>query len=233
MKIHQSTYLFIQSIHTRARAHTHTHVHTHTFTRCVLTSNKDPCGRDQTNVALPRPPGSFFLHPLSSSLLHSSPSLRFGLAVQWSWFARVNALCNFSRKKSREVTASLPGRFLSRRCFTLCLTVEVEPSIAKQYKCHHCCSCKNYWGKGMERGKKWLCVVLFFVFVFCWPEDRKKIVLGHPIARATSYCLLSDTFWLRASKNVFKVGSVKFANSLSPPSIVKKVPTGSKSSQGT
>ena len=60
-----------------------------------------------------------------------------------------------------------------------------------------------------------------------------KCVLWHPIARATSYCLLPDTLCLRASKNVFKVGSVKFANSLSPPSIVKKVRTGSKSSQGT
>ena len=28
--------------------------------------------------------------------------------------------CNYSRKKLREVAASLPGRFLSRRCFTLC-----------------------------------------------------------------------------------------------------------------
>ena len=34
-------------------------------------------------------------------------------------------------------------------------------------------------------------------------------------------------------KNAFNVGSVKFANSLSPPSIVKKVRTGSKSSKGT
>ena len=34
-------------------------------------------------------------------------------------------------------------------------------------------------------------------------------------------------------KNAFNVGSVKFANSLSPLSIVKKVRTGSKSSQGT
>ena len=33
--------------------------------------------------------------------------------------------------------------------------------------------------------------------------------------------------------NAFKVGSVKFANSLSPPSIMKKVRTGSNSSQGT
>ena len=75
-------------------------------------------------------------------------------AVQWSWFARVNALCNLSCKKSGEVTASLLGRFLSRHCFTLCITVEVEPRIAKQYKWQHCCSCKNYQGKGMEGGKK-------------------------------------------------------------------------------
>ena len=32
--------------------------------------------------------------------------------------------------------------------------MEVEPRIVKQYKCHHCCSCKNYWEKGMEGGKK-------------------------------------------------------------------------------
>ena len=50
--------------------------------------------------------------------------------------------------------SALPGRFLSRRCFTLCITVEVEPRIAKQYKCQYCCSCKNYCGKGMEGGKK-------------------------------------------------------------------------------
>ena len=81
---------------------------------------------------------------------------------------------------------------------------------------------KNYWGKGMEGGKKSLSR-------FC----GKKCVLGHPIpiAQATSYCLLLDSFRLQASKNAFKVGSVKFANSLSPPSIVKKVRTGSKSSQ--
>ena len=153
-------------------------------------------------------------------------------AVQWSWFARVNAPCNISRKKSREVAASLPGWFLSRRCFMLCVTMEAEPRIAKQYKCHHCCSCKNYRGKGMAGGeKKCFCIVF-------WLTRRSRVrggksVLGHPIARATSYCLLPDTFWLRASKNVFKVDSVKFANSLSLPSIVKKVRTESKSSQGT
>ena len=64
------------------------------------------------------------------------------------------SLSNLSHKKSREVAASLPGRFLSRHCFMLCITMEVEPRIAKQYKCHRCCSCKNYRGKGMEGGKK-------------------------------------------------------------------------------
>ena len=143
----------------------------------------------------------------------------------------MNALCNPSRKKSREVAASLPGRFLSRRYFTLCIATEVEPRIAKQYKWHHCCSCKNYRRKGMEGGKK--------VSLRRFLADQKigslwkKCLLGHPIARATSYCLLPDTICLRASKNAFKVGSVKFTNSLSPPSIVKKVRTGSKSSQGT
>ena len=39
-------------------------------------------------------------------------------AVQWSWFAQGNALCNLSRKKSWEVAASLPGWFLSRCCFS-------------------------------------------------------------------------------------------------------------------
>ena len=35
----------------------------------------------------------------------------------------MNALCNLSRKRSPEVAESLPGRFLSRRCFTLCITM--------------------------------------------------------------------------------------------------------------
>ena len=149
--------------------------------------------------------------------------------VQWSWYAWVNALRNLFCKKSREVAASLPGWFLSRCCLTLCTTMEVEPRIVKQYKCHHCCSYKNYWGKGVE-GEKNVSLCHFLA-------DQKIVsswiffVLGHPITQATSYCLLPDTFWLWASKNVFKFGSVKFANSLSLPSVVKTVCTGSKSSQ--
>ena len=147
-------------------------------------------------------------------------------AVLWSWFAPVNALCNLSRKKSQEVAVSLPGRFLRRCCFTLCM--EVECRIMKKYKC---CSCKNYWGKGMEGGKK--------VSLHHFLADQKiaslwkKCVLGHPIAQATSYCLLSDTFWQWASKNVFKVGRIKFANWLPPPSNLKTVRPGNKSSLGT
>ena len=105
-------------------------------------------------------------------------------AVQWSWSAWVNALCHLSCKKSQEVTASLLGQFLSRHCFMLCITMKVEPRIAKHYKCHHCSICKNYQGKGMEGGKKCLGIICFG-----WPEDHKfmeKYVLGHPIAQATS-----------------------------------------------
>ena len=82
----------------------------------------------------------------------------------------MNALCNLSRKKSREVAASLPGRFLSRRCFTLRTRMEGEPRIAKLYKCHHCCSCKNYRGRGMEGGKK--------VSLCCFLADKKIASFG-------------------------------------------------------
>ena len=122
-------------------------------------------------------------------------------AVQWSWFAWVNALCNILCKKSRETAASLLGRFLSGCCFTLCITMEVEPRTAKQYKCHHCC---NYWGKGMEGGKKKVSLHYFLAdqnIMSSW----KIILLGHPTARAISYCLLPDTFWLQPPKMSLKL----------------------------
>ena len=62
------------------------------------------------------------------------------------------------RARSRS---AFPGRFLSRRCFTLCIAVEVEPRIAKQYKCQYCCSCKYYCRKGVEGGKRCLCIVFW------------------------------------------------------------------------
>ena len=130
----------------------------------------------------------------------------------------------------QEVTASLPGQFLSRRCFTLCITKEVEPRTAKQYKGHHCCSCKNYWGKGMEGGIK--------VYLHHFLTDQKiasswkKCVLGHTMAQATSYCLFPDTGWLWASKNAFKVGSVKFANSITCLPLWRKYALEVKAAKG-
>ena len=63
----------------------------------------------------------------------------------------MNALCNLSRKKSREVAASLPDRFLSR----LCRTMEVEPRIAcRSTKATTVAIEKNYRRKGMEGGGK-------------------------------------------------------------------------------
>ena len=47
----------------------------------------------------------------------------------------------------------LPSQFL--RCwFTLCIMMEVEPRIAKQYKCCYCCTSQNGRGKVMDDGKK-------------------------------------------------------------------------------
>ena len=61
----------------------------------------------------------------------------------------------------------------------LCITMEAEPRIAKQFKCHHCCSCKIYQGKGMEGGKK----VSFCRFLADQKivSPWKKTILGHPI----------------------------------------------------
>ena len=131
--------------------------------------------------------GVLRMHTLMKSPLRIPQSYE---CVQWSWFA----LRNLSRKtESREVAASLPGRFLSRRCFTLYITIEVEPRIAKQYKCHHCCSCKNYRGKGMVSASFW-----------GWPEDSREFVekmrfgascsTGNQLLLVARHCLLPDTF---------------------------------------
>ena len=108
----------------------------------------------------------------------------------------MNALCNLKRKKSREVAASLPGRFLSRRCFTLCITMEVEPGIAKQLNATIVAAAKITG----ERGGGWKKKCRYVVFWLTGrsrvreKEKKKKSVLGHPVARATSYCWLPDTF---------------------------------------
>ena len=66
------------------------------------------------------------------------------------------------RARSRERSQRISGPIFSVGVASHCLIVEVEPRIAKQYKCQYCCSCKNYRGKGMEGGeKKCLCVVFW------------------------------------------------------------------------
>ena len=140
----------------------------------------------------------------------------------------MNALCNLSRKKSREVAASLPGRFLSRNCFTLCITIELRSSTNASIVA--VAKITRDWG--WRVGNMCLCVVFWLT--------RRSRVRGEKMCLGASYSTSNKLFAccqthsvLRACKNVFKVGRVKFANSLSPPSIVKKVRTGSKSSQGT
>ena len=127
-------------------------------------------------------------------------------AVQWSWFARVNALCNLLCKKSREVAVSLPGRFLSRHSFMLCITMEVEPRIERNATT--VAVAKITGERGWRVEKKCFCIVFWLTRRLRYHGE--KSVLGHPTTRATRYCLLPDTFWRRASKNAFKVGSIKF-----------------------
>ena len=100
----------------------------------------------------------------------------------------MNALCNLLRKKSREIAASLPGRFLSRRCFTLCITMEVRSST----NATTVAVAKIAGGKGMEGGKR--VSLHHFLADKKIASSWKKCVSGHPITRATSYCMLPDTF---------------------------------------
>ena len=75
-----------------------------------------------------------------------------------------------------------------------------------------------------------------FASFFGWPEDSEfveKMRFGASYSTSNKLLLISRHIMTTGLKNAFKVGSVKFANSLSPPFIAKKVRTGSKSSQGT
>ena len=144
-------------------------------------------------------------------------------AVQWSWFARVNALCNPLRKTSWEVAASFLGNFwvgIVSHCVQQCvLNLELRGST----------NATTVAVVKIERGWR-VDKKVFKLHQFLADQkimsSWKICILGHPVAWPTIYCLLQDSFCL-------KVGSVKFTNLLSPPSIVKKVCTRSKSSQGT
>ena len=64
-------------------------------------------------------------------------------------------------------------------------------------------------------------------------KKRKKKRFEASYSTSNKILLIARHIMTTGFKNAFKVGRVKFANSLSPPSIVKKVRTGSKSSPGT
>ena len=125
----------------------------------------------------------------------------------------------------------LLDQFLSRCWLALCVTMQAEPRIVKQYICHCCCTCKNYRGKVAQDEKK--------VALHRFSADRKisnlwkKGISGQLIVQAASSCLLSDTHWLQDFKNALKPGTGNIANSLSSPSTAKKVCTISTSSHGT
>ena len=148
--------------------------------------------------------------------------------VQWSWFAWVNALCNLLCRSCERLQHDFWGRFPSRCCLRLCITMEIELRITKQYKCQHCCSCKNYRGKGLEGGKS------VFASFWGWPEDcefMEKMCFGASYSTCNKLLLVARHSLTTGLQKCLNIGNVKFTNS--PPSIVKKVRTGSKSSQGS
>ena len=94
---------------------------------------------------------------------------RFNKAGLLEWMHFVIFCAKVARGRS-----ALPSQFLSRCCFTLCITVELEPRIAKQYKCQYSWSCKYYCGKGLEGGKKSV-----FASFWGWPEEREFLEKMH------------------------------------------------------
>ena len=69
----------------------------------------------------------------------------------------------------------------------LCISMEVEPRIMKQCKCHHCCGCKITWESGWRVEKR--CLHNFLAdqkIASLW----KKCILGHPVAeqQVTACC---------------------------------------------
>ena len=68
-------------------------------------SNSIDRGTPQRTLATPAP------SPLNIKLKHNVHTSLFYWAIQQSWFARVNALCNLSCKKLREVAVHLQADF--------------------------------------------------------------------------------------------------------------------------
>ena len=172
--------------------YTHTDMYTHTHILIQTHSQSHTQSHKHTRIPLS-------LSKKSMQIDREIEIISLYWVVQRSWFARVNALCNLSHKKSQKVVAATSRPIYRGRW----------QRMKKNMSSHH------FWADQK--------------IVSSW----KKCIFWHPISWATIYCLLPGTFWLWAFKNALKVGTVNFANSLSLPSIVKKVHTGSKNSQGT
>ena len=89
-------------------------------------------------------------------------------------------------------------------------------------------------GKGDAEWEKVSLRFILFYFLTLWliASSWEKMRFGASYSTSNRLLLVARHILITV-KNVFKVGSVKFANSLSSPSNVKKVRTESKSSQGT
>ena len=71
----------------------------------------------------------------------------------------------FCARSCKRSQLPLLGWFLSRGWFMLCITMEVEPTAAKQYKCYYCCMCKI-------TGERWWRIKSIFASFPSWPEDH-------------------------------------------------------------
>ena len=145
------------------------------------------------------------------------------------------------RARSRERSQlPFPGLFLSRRCFTLCIIMEIETRIAKHYKCHYRCVCKDYRGKLMEEGEGGGVCIVSWLTRRSWVRRKTECVFWQPIARATSSIprttsscrFMPDTLWLRAFKNAFKVGTVTLRIHSHRPPLWRKYAPEVKTAKG-
>ena len=79
-------------------------------------------------------------------------------AIQRSWFARVNALCNLSEQEVARGRSALPGRFLSRSCFTLCKQWKLNLESRSSRNANTIAVAKITVERGWRVEKKCLCV---------------------------------------------------------------------------
>ena len=107
--------------------------------------------------------------------------------------------------RSRSVTSGSISEWALLHAVKHASTMEAEPRIAKQDKCHHCCSCKKLPGKGDVWWGKKGALRRFWAdqkIASSWEKENRS-VWGHPIARATRYCLLPDILTTSLQKSLY------------------------------